>query len=126
MSKELVIKKCKKCGATVKVLEDCECSGCGIQCCGEEMKALIPNSVDAAFEKHIPEYEVKDGKLFVKVNHVMEENHYIEWVCLVTDKCESIKYFKPGDVCETHFKYTPGSTLYAYCNLHALWKKDVA
>ena len=82
---ELNIKKCKKCGAIVKVLEDCHCDNCGIQCCGEQMELLKPNSVDAAFEKHVPTYEVKDGKIFVRVNHVMEENHYIQWISIVYD-----------------------------------------
>lgn len=124
MSKELIIRKCASCGAVVKVMKDCNCK-CKIQCCGEEMKELIPNSVDAAVEKHVPTYEVEDGKIIVKVNHVMEEEHFIEWVALVTDKKECIKYFKPGEEAETHFKYKPGSTLYAYCNKHGLWKKDV-
>ena len=70
MSKEFIVKKCIHCGAVVKVLEECNCA-CGIQCCGEEMKTLVPNSVDAAVEKHVPAYEVKDEKLFVKVNHIM-------------------------------------------------------
>ena len=47
MSRELVVKKCLKCGAIVKVLKDCNCP-CGIECCGEEMKAIVPNSFDAA------------------------------------------------------------------------------
>ena len=123
--KELVIKQCKNCGATVKVIEDCNCSGCGIICCNEPMQKLVPNSVDAAFEKHVPTYEVQDGKIFVTVNHVMEEDHYIEWICMVTDKKECMKYFKPGEEAKTHFKYISGSTLYAYCNKHGLWKTDV-
>ena len=125
MSKELKIKKCLKCGALVKVLEDCTCENCGIKCCGEEMKELVPNSVDAAVEKHVPTYEVKDGKIFVKVNHVMEEDHYIEWISIVFDGKETITYFKPGDEPITHCKYVPSSTIYAYCNTHGLWKKEV-
>ena len=125
MSKELIIKKCQNCGAIVRVIEDCNCKGCGIKCCGEEMKALVPNSVDAAVEKHVPTYEVEGDKIVVKVNHVMEEEHYIEWVSLVTDKKECTKYFKPGENAETHFKYVPGATLYAYCNKHGLWKTEV-
>ena len=85
MSKELVIKKCMKCGAMVQVIEDCNCEECGIKCCGEQMQILKPNSVDAAIEKHVPTYEVKDGKIFVRVNHVMEEDHYIEWISIVFD-----------------------------------------
>lgn len=122
--KELVVKKCSKCGALVKVLQDCKCP-CGIECCSEKMVELKPNSVDAAFEKHVPTYEVRDGKIYVRVNHVMEQDHYIEWISLVFDKKEVTKYFKPGDEPVMHCKYVPGSTIYAYCNKHALWKTDV-
>ena len=126
MSKELVIKKCLKCGATVKVIEDCKCSGdCGIKCCGEKMQILIPNSVDAAVEKHVPTYEIKDGKIFVRVNHVMEEEHFIEWINIVYENREVTTYFKPGEDPVAYCKYVPGSTIYAYCNKHSLWKKEV-
>ncbi len=123
--KEFIIKKCLKCGAIVKVLKDCNCEENRITCCGEEMKELIPNSVDAAVEKHVPTYEVKDGKIFVKVNHVMEEEHYIEWISIVFEKKEVTTYLKPGEDAVAHCKYVPGSTIYAYCNKHGLWKKDV-
>ena len=122
--KELVVKKCLKCGALVKVLQDCKCP-CGIECCSEQMVELKPNSVDASFEKHVPTYEVKDGKIYVKVNHVMEEDHYIEWISIVFDKKEVTKYFNPGDEPQMHCKYEAGSTIYAYCNKHGLWKKEV-
>ena len=125
MSEELVIKKCKHCGAMVKVINDCKCPECGIICCDEPMTELVPNSVDAAFEKHVPTYEVRDGKIFVTVNHVMEEEHYIEWICMVSDKKQCTTYFKPEEEAKTHFKYIPGSKLYAYCNKHGLWKTDV-
>ena len=124
MSRELIIKKCEKCGAIVKVLEDCTCDNCGIKCCGENMKVLIPNSVDASFEKHVPTYEINGDMIEVKVNHVMEDDHFIEWVAIVSEKRECIKYFNPGDKCEVHFRYIPNSTLYAYCNKHGLWKTE--
>ncbi len=123
--KELVIKKCMKCGAMVQVLEDCSCENCGIRCCGDQMQILKPNSVDAAVEKHIPIYEVKDGKIFVTVNHVMEEEHYSEWISIVFENKIVTKYFQPGDEPTMHCKYVPGSTIYAYCNKHSLWKKEV-
>lgn len=125
MSKELVLKKCKSCGAMVKVIKDCTCDNCGIKCCGEQMVEVVPNSVDASFEKHVPEYEIVGEKILVKVNHVMEEEHYIEWISMVSDKKECTKYFKPGEKAETKFHYEPGSTLYAYCNKHELWKNEV-
>ena len=126
MRKELKIKKCLKCGAIVKVIEDCKCDNCGIKCCGEQMAELVPNSVDAAIEKHVPTYEVKDGKIFVKVNHVMEEDHYIEWISIVFDNKEVTTYFKPGEEAATmHCRYEPGTKIYAYCNKHGLWKTEV-
>ena len=126
MSKEFKIKKCTKCGALVKVLEDCTCENCGIKCCGEQMKELVPNSVDAAFEKHVPTYEISDGKLVIKVNHVMEEDHFIEWISIVCDDKEITKYFNPGEeAILTHCKYKPGTIIYSYCNKHGLWKIEV-
>lgn len=126
MSKEFKIKKCMKCGALVKVIEDCHCeSDCGIKCCGEKMKELIPNSVDAAFEKHVPTYEVKDGKINVKVNHVMDDDHFIEWISIVYDGKEVTTYFKPGEEPVAHCKYVSGATIYSYCNKHGLWKTEV-
>ena len=122
---ELLLKKCKSCGATIKVLKDCNCNGCGIVCCNEPMEVIAPNSVDAAVEKHVPVYEIKDGKIYVTVNHVMEEEHYIEWVCVVDENKEKTVYFKPGEEAQAKFCYSKGAILYAYCNKHGLWKKEV-
>lgn len=122
---ELVLKKCAHCGALVKVLEDCNCGGCGIQCCGEEMKKVEPNSVDAAVEKHVPVYEIIDDKIKVNVNHVMEDEHFIEWISMVTDKKEITVKFNPGEKAECQFCYVEGAKLYAYCNKHGLWQTIV-
>lgn len=125
MSKEVLIKKCLKCGATVRVLEDCKCgSDCGIKCCGEKMHEVVPNSVDASAEKHVPTYEIKDGKIFLKVNHVMEDEHYIEWISVIFGDSEKTTYFKPGEEPTMHCKYIPGFKIYAYCNKHGLWKVE--
>lgn len=125
MSEELIIKKCEKCGALVKVIKDCSCGDCGIVCCQKQMKELTPNTVEAAAEKHIPTYEIKDNMIYVRVNHVMEEDHYIEWISIVKGGKECTTYLKPGMEPVAHFKYMPGSAIYAYCNKHELWKKEV-
>lgn len=122
MSKKLVIKQCKKCMSMVKVIEE---NGCDIMCCGEAMKEVIPNSVDAAFEKHVPNYEVNGEKIIVTVNHVMEDDHYIEWISMCSDNKEYTVYFKPQDIAKAEFDYIPNSTIYAYCNKHSLWKNEV-
>ena len=125
MKNELVIKKCKSCNAMVKVLKDCNCENCGIKCCGEEMEALSPNSVDAAIEKHVPTYERVEDEIVVRVNHVMEKEHFIEWIEMVAENKEYFIGLYPEQDAQVRFKYIPGSTIYAYCNKHGLWKKDV-
>ena len=125
MKNELVIKKCKTCGAVVEMLEDCNIDGCEIKCCGEPMEKLVPNSVDAAIEKRVPVYEKVGEKILVKVNHVMEKEHYIEWICLVHDNRECMVKLAPEQTAEVTFGYKPNSTLYAYCNKHGLWKAEV-
>ena len=125
MKNELIVKKCKSCGATVKVLEDCDCKDCGIKCCDEKMEVLIPNSVDAAVEKHVPTYKKVEDEIVVKVNHVMEKEHYIEWISLIADNKEYTVKLYPEQNAECRFPYISGSTLYAYCNKHGLWKAEV-
>lgn len=122
--RELVLRKCNKCGALVKVLEECNCK-CGLVCCEEEMKVVKANSTDASVEKHLPTYEIKDDEIIVEVNHVMEDDHYIEWISAVSSNEEQIKYLKPGMKAKATFKYHEGMILYSYCNKHSLWKKEV-
>ena len=125
MKRELIIKRCKKCGAMVKVIEDCTCEDCGIKWCGEEMEKLIPNSVDASAEKHVPQIEKVEDEIFVKVPHPMEKEHYIEWIAQVTDNKDEFIYLYPEGPAEVRFKNIPNATIYAYCNKHGLWKKEM-
>lgn len=123
--KELLIKKCLKCGAQIEVLKDCNCNDCGIMCCGEQMKDVKFNSVDAAVEKHIPTYEIKNNEIIVTVNHVMEEEHYIEWICYKTSKKEMYTYFNKGEDATTIFPYNGKGYIYSSCNKHGIWKNSI-
>jgi len=123
--KELVIKKCLKCGATVKILKDCTCDNCGIKCCGEPMRELKANSADAAIEKHKPTYEFADDKLIVTINHVMDEDHYIEWICLLAENREEYVYLNQNDEPKAIFNKVTNGKLYSYCNKHGLWETDI-
>ena len=123
--RELVIKECAKCGARVEVLKDCTCDNCGIKCCSEEMKVIAPNTVDASVEKHKPEVEVIGNYVVVTVNHVMEEEHFIEYVCLVGENINAKKYMTMGAAAKAVFPYIKGSTVYAYCNKHGMWSTEI-
>ncbi len=117
---ELKLKKCLICGRVVEVTDDEP-----VMCCGQEMVDVVPNSTDAAVEKHVPNYEKVEDEIFVTVNHVMEKDHYIEWLELVTDT-EKIKVeLYPEQEASARFPYVSGSKIYAYCNKHGLWVKEV-
>ncbi|MBR6872546.1 MAG: desulfoferrodoxin Dfx [Ruminococcus sp.] len=94
---------------------------------GAELTELIAGTTDAAKEKHVPVYEVKEGTVSVKVGdvaHPMLPEHFIEWVAVKTDKGLYFKFLKAGDAPAADFALA-GETVeavYAYCNLHGLWK----
>ena len=125
MRKELVVKKCSKCQTVIEVIKDCSSDKCGIKCCGEEMIEMIPNSVDAAFEKHVPNYEITDNHIIVIVNHVMEEEHFIEWIAMLSNNEITKKFLLPNEEAKVIFPYVKEGKIYAFCNKHGLWSKEV-
>ena len=112
--------RCNKCGTRVIV----DKGGNNITCCEEQMREVIPNSVDAAIEKHVPEYVVENDKIKVVVNHVMEEDHYIEWLLVDYGNEQIIKHFVPGDDPSMIVEYHSGMKAYSYCNKHSLWVSE--
>jgi len=117
--------KCDICGNIVELVH---VGGGQLVCCGEPMRLLNENTVDASLEKHVPIIEHKDGKTIVKVGsieHPMTEEHYIEWIEIHTkDGKVTRKFLKPGEKPEAEFFISMENVLFAreYCNLHGLWK----
>ena len=99
-------------------------------CCGQKMTELVPNTTEAATEKHIPVCSVEGNKVTVTVStveHPMQEEHYIQWISLETKQGNQRKVLKPGDAPKAEFMICDGDeviTAYAYCNLHGLWKAE--
>jgi len=118
MTEQKQIYKCEVCGNIVEVLH----AGSGtLVCCGQNMKLMQKNTVDAAVEKHIPIIEDKTVKVG-SVEHPMTEEHYIGWIEATSETGETCKKFlKPGDKPEVGFLF-PVASARAYCNLHGLWK----
>lgn len=116
---------CKHCGNIVAMVKN---KGVPIQCCGEKMTEIIPGTADAAAEKHVPVYTVEGNTVHVTVGavaHPMTEEHFIEWVSLQTKAGNQRKALHPGSVPTVCFALCPGDeveAVYAYCNLHSLWK----
>ncbi len=87
-------------------------------------KIIKYNDVDASFEKHVPQYEIQGDKVKIFVNHVMEEDHFIEWILVDYGKKQVIEYFVPGDDPTVVVDYHEGMKAYSYCNKHSLWKNE--
>lgn len=118
---------CEKCGNLVEKIED---SGVPMVCCGQKMSEIVAGTVEASREKHIPVASV-DGdvvKVVVgSVEHPMAEEHSILWIELKTDRGVQRKHLKPGEAPEVSFALAGEKPLevYAYCNLHGLWKSEI-
>ena len=116
---------CSHCGNIIAFVKD---AGVPVMCCGEKMKELVPGTVEASGEKHIPVYTVENGVVTVNVgsvDHPMLPEHYIEWISLETNLGNQRKCLSPGDKPQARFALLPGEEVvaaYAYCNLHSLWR----
>ena len=117
--------QCDHCGNMIAFVKE---SGVPIICCGEKMKEVLPGLVDASLEKHVPVYERKGNMIYVKVGeaeHPMLPEHSIEWISLQTKQGNQRKELAPGEKPESCFAICEGDeveAVYAYCNLHGLWK----
>ena len=117
--------RCEHCGNIIEMVND---TGVPVMCCGQKMTELIPGTVDAALEKHVPVYTVECNKVMVTVGaveHPMLPEHYIQWIAIETKQGSQRKTLSPGEKPAACFTLCEGDELvavYEYCNLHGLWK----
>ena len=118
---------CETCGNVVTKLTS---SGVPLKCCGKNMSVLEAGVTDAAVEKHVPAVTVEGNVVKVavgSVTHPMTAEHYIPWVALETDQGIHRKHLVPGGAPAVTFALAEGETpkaVYAWCNLHGLWKAE--
>ena len=99
---------CEHCGNLVTTIHN---AGVPLVCCGEKMKELLPNTVEASGEKHLPVAELSGSRLTVTVGaveHPMADVHYIEWIALETRQGNQRKPLHPGEKPEAVFALTDG------------------
>ena len=107
-------------------------SGQDISAGGKPMNFLKANTTDAAQEKHVPQVTIDGKKVIVKVGsvaHPMTEAHLIQWIYLQTKKGGQYVHLTASDKPEAEFILADGDepiAAYEYCNLHGLWKADIA
>jgi len=114
--------KCERCGQIITVFHGGEGQ---LVCCGAPMVLLQEKTADMGKEKHVPVVTKKPDGILVscgEVPHPMEDNHYIEAICIITPDTVKIQKLKPGNKPEAHFCFdSPDVKARAYCNVHGLW-----
>jgi superoxide reductase len=119
---------CKHCG---NIIEFDKYIQPNLVCCGEVIHELIPGSVDAAKEKHIPSVSVNGNVVEVVVGeiiHPMIDAHYIEWIVLETNFGSHKRVLSSGQEPKAVFNLAENEvavSVYEYCNLHGLWVKHL-
>ena len=118
--------KCRHCGNVVEKVVD---SGVAVVCCGEKMEELIPNTVDASGEKHVPVVtNLGDGRIKVEVgsvHHPMEKEHHIAFIYVETERGGIRVNLKDEPVAVVYVGEERVTAVYEYCNLHGLWKVEL-
>ena len=118
---------CSHCGNIVEKVKDARVP---VMCCGKKMEELVPNTVEASGEKHVPVVSMEGGRLTVNVgavDHPMEDKHFIEWVHVDLENGSMRKSLKPGSHPNVVFELGAEKpvAVFAYCNLHGLWKAEL-
>ena len=118
---------CKQCGNIAKLTVN---NGGLLVCCGEKMNELVPNTVDASVEKHKPVVTVSGDKINVEVGsilHPMQDEHHITFVYIETEHGNQCRCLNIGEEPKVTFNLSNDKPIavYAYCNLHGLWKTNI-
>ncbi len=115
----LKVYQCVNCGKTLVSKDELNLNG---------WKELVACSTDAAKEKHVPVVTKKCKTVSVNVGsvaHPMTAEHLIEWVAVETEQGYQIKHLTPDSAPVCTFTLADGDkavAVYAFCNLHGLWK----
>lgn len=123
-----VFYKCELCGNLVGLIQS---GGGTLVCCDEPMVLLEANSKDASQEKHVPVAALSGNTLTVTVGealHPMTPEHYIQWIMVNQNGKTQRQELTPENEPKAVFTLDAGKgpvVIYAYCNLHGLWQKEV-
>lgn len=118
--------KCAHCGNVIVKLVD---SKVPVVCCGEKMQELVPNTVDASGEKHVPVVtRLDEHRIKVEVGsvaHPMLPEHHIAFVYVETNKGGIYLPLAEKPEVEVFVGDAKVVAVYEYCNLHGLWMTAV-
>ena len=117
---------CPHCGNVIQKVVDRKVP---VVCCGQKMEELIPNTVDASNEKHVPVVTLmNENTIKVEVGsvaHPMLPEHHISFIYVETENGGikvNLKDKPEAVICTCTGKPV---AVYEYCNLHGLWKTEL-
>ena len=120
--------RCRRCGNVIQKIVDKKVP---VVCCAEKMEELVPGTVEASVEKHLPVVTKLDDKTIKvevgSVAHPMLEEHHISFIYVETEN-GGIRIDLPhegkaeAEICTCSGKPI---AVYEYCNLHGLWKTEL-
>ena len=118
--------KCRHCGNVIQKVVD---SKVPVVCCGEKMEELVPGTVEASVEKHLPVVTWIDEKTIKvevgSVAHPMLPEHHIAFVYVETENGGIRVDLNDKPEAVIALGAEKPVAVYEYCNLHGLWRLDV-
>lgn len=119
--------RCRHCGNVIQKYVD---SKVEVVCCGEKMQELVPNTVEASVEKHLPVI-TRLNESYIKIEvgsteHPMLPEHHIDFIYLEFHDGGLFIKLKGQNKAETVVGLCHGMpvAVYEYCNIHGLWKSS--
>ena len=118
--------RCAHCGNVIQKVVDKKVP---VVCCGQKMEELIPGTVEASVEKHLPVVTwIDEQTIKVEVGsvaHPMLEEHHIAFVYVETENGGIRVDLKDKPKAVIALGDQIPVAVYEYCNLHGLWKTEL-
>lgn len=99
--------------------------GC-FTCCGEKLEKAIPEQSDEIAADHVIVAAPSDGGIFVQIKHPMEKTHSILFIAFISNLgTVQIAKLYPEQNAECRFAGFAKGTVYAFCNRHGIFSKEI-
>ena len=108
---------CPICGNVITAVGEGQFS-----CCGITLPKQEPESID---EEHSVFVETIEDEYFISMQHSMRKEHYVSFIAYITSGSVEIIKLYPEQDASVRFRKKGRGILYAYCNKHGLFRKNI-
>lgn len=88
-------------------------------CCGVTLPVLETENED---DNHLISVKSIDNEYYISIDHTMSKDHYISFVLYVTTNRYQLIKLYPEQMAEGRFNIMGHGFIYAYCNVHGLFR----